>query len=478
MSFAKKVVGATGIITLAGVGARLLSFVSVPVLSHLLGPGPYGVVALAGSVVALGSIIALFGMDVAYGRYYLLEERDQRAAVEHFCWGVSHMGALVVATAVGAGWYWLGQRWLPECYQTVALYSFFAIVMSVALSMSNMRVRLGGNYRKLAFAPIVGALVSLAVSLGVAMYWRADAMALILGALAGMLATLVLLGLPAKLVFFSQSSLPANKKWAVLALGAPVTITAPMFWVVASSDRWFLAEYTTEAVIGVYSMAGSVALLGMILNTSISSTWFPEASRLYGEQKAGALAPLGELWERLVVGIAIAWLAVAAAGGDLLRLLAAPQFHSGAAYIPLLAAGIFFYGLFGLINPAFVLARKMRYVVVVWIVGAAINIGLNLWLVPRLAAQGAALAQCLSYGLIALCLLAASRSILPMPIHWKRLGLCLLMVVAAGVIMSPAWADNPLLSLLAKFPTGLLMSILLVRVIAPDWYRRAFIMLA
>ncbi|MCC8995078.1 MAG: lipopolysaccharide biosynthesis protein [Candidatus Contendobacter sp.] len=458
--------------TLAGAGARLLSFVTVPVLSHLLGPGPYGVAALVGTLVSLGSMLALVGIDMAYARYYLQEDIAHRAAVERFCWRFAGVGALSMAVVVGWGWYGWGQRWLPDEYRMVAWYSFPAIVLSVAVVMATTRIRLAGNYRKLATTLIVAALVSMAINLGVALTWRADVWALLLGVLGASLTTLALLGLPAPSALLTRSNLPAETKRAIVSLGLAGSVTAPTYWVISSADRWFLAEYTNETTIGIYSMASSVALLGLMLNSGLTLTWFPEASRLYGEHSTAALAPLGRLWERLVVGLAVVWVAVAAAGGDVLRLLAAPQFHLGAVYIPWLAGGIFFYGLAGLANTAFFLESRMRYVAYFWVGGAVLSLCLNWALVPSFGSYGAAIAQCVSYGLIAVGILVASRKMLLIPVNWRRLGLCLLLALGVGISMSPAWIENPLLSLLGKFPVGVLVAVFLIWMIAPDWFMR------
>jgi O-antigen/teichoic acid export membrane protein len=107
-----------------------------------------------------------------------------------------------------------------------------------------------------------------------------------------------------------------------------------------------------------------------------------------------------------------------------------------------------------------------------WGAGALISLGLNTCLVPMFSALGAALAQAMSYGLIALAILAASRHLLPIPVDWRRLGLCLLIALIAGIALSPALAVAPLTSLLLKSPIGLLVVMLLARLIAPDWFQR------
>jgi len=474
MTLAKQVIGGTSVITLAGAGARVLSFVTIPILTPLLGPEPYGVAALVGTLVSLGSILALLGIDMAYARFFLQEDMTSRLSVERFCWRFSVVGSIGYAVLIGGGWYWFGHRWLPSDHQTIAGYSLAAVILSVAVAMATTRIRLARNYGKLALALTISAFVSVLISIGTAIYWRPDIRALLLGVLGASFTTLVLLGIPNRSVFLKRSDLPSGMKRAVISLGLASSITAPMHWLISSTDRWFLAEYSNTTVIGIYSMASNVALLGLLLNSSLTLTWFPEASLLYGRHTSSALVPLGRLWERLVIGLAVVWIAISAAGGDVLRLLAAPEFHQGAKYIPWLAGGVFFYGLAGLANTTFFLEGKMRYVAYYWLAGGALSLCINLLLVPRLGAYGAAIAQCVSYGFIAMGILLASRKILPLPIDWLRLAVGLLSALGAGLVMSFDWLENPLLSLLGKFPVGIVISMFLLFVIAPDWFKYAF----
>jgi O-antigen/teichoic acid export membrane protein len=471
MSLAKQVIGGAAVVTVAGAGARLLAILTVPILSPLLGPVPYGVAALVGTVVSLASVLALLGIDMAYARFYLQEDEHKRSAVERFCWRFALTGSLITALVASCGWWWIGDQWLAE-YRSIAAYSVIGIVLTVAAAMATTRIRLMGNYRRIAGALFVASVVSSALSIGLALLWRRDEWALLFGTVVGTVTTLLLLGLPNKSILLQPSQLPPETKRAVVTLGLAGSVTAPMYWVISSADRWFIGEYRSTAEIGIYSMAASVAMLGLMLNSSLTLSWFPEASRAYGEKGRAALPSLGRLWSRLVVGLAVVWLMVASAGGDILRLLAAPAFHEGAKYIIWLAGGVFFYGLASLANTALLLESRMRFAAYSWIAGALVCVLLNFVWVPHLGALGAAMAQCVSYGLIALSILIVSHRVLPMPIPIFRLGLALLITICTGVFMAPAWAANPAASLVFKLPVGLLAVMAILRVIAPDWYHR------
>lgn len=472
MSLAKHVIGGTAIITVAGIGARILSFLTVPIMSRLLGPEPYGEAALVGTTVSIATVLALLGIDMAYARFYLQGEESQRLSVEKFCWRFAIVGSLAVAFIAGVGWYFLGGRWV-EWHKVIAGYVFIAITASVISTMAKTRVRLFGNYRKIAFVLFIAAILSAGLNITIALLGRHDVWALLIGTLAGSLTTILLLGIPAVKQLISPARISPQQTREIVSLGLAGSVTAPVYWLISSADRWFIGAFVGVSDIGIYSMASSVAMLGLMLNNSLTLTWFPEASRAYGAQGADSLPSIGRLWTRMVVGLAVVWVAITASGGDTLRLLAAPAFHGGVVFIPWLAGGVFFYGLASMANTQLFLSNQMRYAAYWWLFGGALNLAFNFLLVPKLGALGAAIAQGASYMVIALGIIYTSQRLLPMPIESGRLIPALILSLISGAAMSPPWHSHPLLSLLFKFPIGLLLIVLLLRIIAPDWYLRA-----
>lgn len=472
MSLAHQVIGGAGSITVAGAAARLVALLAMPILTTLLGPAPYGAAALVGTVISLAAVLGLMGIDMAYARFYLQEREERQAAVERFCWRLAAMGGVAAGLAVAAGWYWLGATWLDE-HREIAWYCAFAIALQVAGTMTTTRARLRGDYGRIAAASLVGALVAVAVAIAVALWWRKDLWALLAGALASSIALLAVLGMPRGGVLLMRSRLSRSTKRSVVALGIAGGVTAPMYWCLSSADRWFLAHSGTTSEVGIYAVAASISTMGLLLNNGLTVTWFPEASRSYGRQGAEALPGLARMWTRLVAALGIMWLAVCAAGGDLVRLFAAAEFHRGASYVPWLAGGVFFYGVASLANTGLLLAGAMRYSAIVWTVGAGVCAALYALLIPSWGPWGAALAQCASFALIGLGTLAVSQRVLRLPIAGLRLGLALVSLLIAGALMAPPWSQVPGWSLLLKLPAGSLAAALVLCIVAPDWRRRA-----
>jgi O-antigen/teichoic acid export membrane protein len=101
---ARTVITGAGLLAVAGGIGRLFSLVSSPILTRVLGPSPYGVVALLGTVTSFATTAALLGVDLSYSRYFLAADPERAYAVERFCWRFAAGAAIAAATAAAAAW--------------------------------------------------------------------------------------------------------------------------------------------------------------------------------------------------------------------------------------------------------------------------------------------------------------------------------------------------------------------------------------
>jgi O-antigen/teichoic acid export membrane protein len=257
-------------------------------------------------------------------------------------------------------------------------------------------------------------------------------------------------------------------------MGFASAVTAPMFWVMSSADRWFLGAWAGQGPLGVYAFASGIGLTGMMVNSALTLAWFPEMSREYETSREDALGGIGRIWARLAGLLMVTWLAVAASGGDLIRLLADRRFHEGAPLVPWLAGGVFFYGLASLANTGLVLRKNLVPTAAWWVVGAAANLAGNALLVRRFGGMGASLAACLGFAVIAVGMTLSAQSRLYLPIPWRRFAAAAGVSLALGIAMCTPWDPSPLLSLLMKFPVGVAVAAALGWIVAPDWVSRVF----
>ncbi|NWG02549.1 MAG: oligosaccharide flippase family protein [Syntrophaceae bacterium] len=467
MGIIKKVFGASAIIILANGLNRLFAILAAPVLTRILGPVPYGVMALVGTVTSLASTLSLLGIDMGYVRFYFSKTNKTGQAVEKFCWRYAIFSSVIVGILSMCLWRIL----LGKPYNNffIALLVGFTVILFVANTMSQTGARLREKYRRIGWAIVASGVFATLITILLAILWRADEWPLLIGFTIGILMSVTIMGFPKGISLTKPSELATREKWSIVRLGLPGLVTGIMYWILSSSDRWFLKHFWGEQAVGVYSFAYNVAIIGIIVNTAMVLTWFPESIRTYEQDRQEASTILGEVWGGLAFLLCLVWLMVASIGGDTIRLLADSRFHGGAAYVPWIAGGVYFYGMAQLANTGLLISRNMKPAAQLWLIGGFINLISNYFVIRVWGAYGAAIINCLSFGFIYLGVMWKSGKYYKLNLKKRKLLVAALVILICGVLMGPSWHAYPLASIGLKLPTYFGISICLIWLILPNW---------
>ena len=458
-------------LSVSSVLVRLTSVATTPILTALISPSAYGVASLVATATSLVSVFALAGIDMSYARAYYSVQPPSGSTVEHFAWRTAVLMATPAALLAAIAW-WFFNRGSVELDRHLAIFVGLGIFFTVINVMAQTRALLAGRYRRMATSVIVSGLIGAATAIAVASLWRRDAVALIIPVLLANLIPVMMLGVPSVAQLLKPSGLKPGEGLTLLKIGLAGVITAPMYWLLSSSDRWFLQFFHGTGSVGIYSLGYNFAFVGVMVNTAVMTVWLPESAREYEQDPETARVVLGRLMSRLIAGMALVWLAVASSGGDLVRWLANSRFHGAADVVPFIAGGVFFYGVAQLALYGLLLVKQLKWAAVWWFAGGLVCLTLNLSLVPRMGAIGAAVTQTLSFAFVAFAILATSQAKYRLELTWPRLAAVLVIVIGAGLVMIPPWSRVAPLSIVIKFPVGVMISVLVAWIIAPDWWAR------
>jgi O-antigen/teichoic acid export membrane protein len=433
VSLTKKILASSAQLTLANGLARALSLLSIPLLTQWLTPASYGQAALASTLISLISVIALMGMDMSYARSYLSRTPPNGIAVETFCWRFVLTTALLAGIAAALLWLF----YASQTGQGMGALSWWILVgacFSPLLAMAQTHSRLHERHSRLAFAVAVGGIAATILTLALASTVMQDERALVSGYIAAFVVPALIMGIPRWQQLTSPSKLDTASRWKIFLIGAPGVVTAPMYWVISSSDRWFLQAAGDSGSVGIYAVACTFGQLSMMVNSALLAIWFPEATRLHEAGGTDNNRRLAAIMARMLVMMGLVWLGVGVLAGDLLRWLSAEQFHPAAALVPWIASGVFFYGCYHIANTGLFLARGLKWSALSWAFVGVFSIVGNAILVPRYGMMAAALVQCGSFALLAVIVLVMAHKRHPLPLPYLRLGLVIALVGGALLV--------------------------------------------
>ncbi len=149
--------------------------------------------------------------------------------------------------------------------------------------------------------------------------------------------------------------------------------------VLAQSDRVMIDWYCSKSDVGIYSVAYSLSMVLMMIVTSINQSLAPWTFKAI---KRNSIQDLKRVSTVLAYLVAIPIILLILLAPELIAIIAPAEYGEAVYVIPPVAASCFFIFLYSLFGNIEFYYQKKSYIAIASIVGAALNIVLNLLLIP------------------------------------------------------------------------------------------------
>jgi O-antigen/teichoic acid export membrane protein len=236
-----------------------------------------------------------------------------------------------------------------------------------------------------------------------------------------------------------------------LAFGLPMIPHALAHWGLSLSDRAILGAFLQSADVGVYYVAYQFGLPISVIAIALTQAVQP----LYAEASITEHrdAELARAASHQALVAAFLTMAVAVLGPPAVHAFLPSEYAPAASFVPWIALG---HGLFALyfipMNAITVLSGRNRWVWVVTVTAALVNVGLNLLLVPRIGATAAAINTAVGYAILLFGVSMYMYRVVERPVtfEWARIGLGLMLIVAASASAMLFNPSDPVLGLVIR----------------------------
>ena len=416
----------------------VLAAVMTPILTRLVGVGQFGQLALAIVVAQLLGVTLSFGLPFAAQRVFAGEDGDRRSrGVLAISVLLAVAASLVVVLAAPA--------WGPAAGLDRVLDARLAALWAGCYAPALTSLAMLRSRDKLRMAMFVAALQSVgAQAAGVLLLylWAPTVTSYLCGLIIGQGAA-ALVGLLA--LTPNWSALAAIRRYGpTFQFGLPMVPQQLSGWVLGVGDRVVVSHVLGSAAVGRYSVAYNVGSLGFILLVFVNQAWMP---RIYAVAdrvaRSRLLASSRDMMNLLLIPVVCGL----AAGAPLVLGVWVPKsFHPAelAPIVAIVAICTFPFGQFLANLRALMSERRTGRAAVATLVAAAVNIGLNLVMVPFLGITGSAIATVLSYALCARLTRPTASSGLQVPgtsvLLRTLIGGAIAVTLAIGVLpTSPVW---------------------------------------
>ena len=245
----------------------------------------------------------------------------------------------------------------------------------------------------------------------------------------------------------------------MLTYCVPLIPTAVFWWIMGVSDRYLVKWFVESDANGIYAVAYKIPTILTILATVFMDAWQLSAIAESGDRRAQARF-YARVWDAFFSAVCLCAGGIIAFSPLLIRLLAAESYYDAWRYIPILTLSMIAAAFSNFMGSVYVVTKKSTASLWISLAGAAANIALDLFLIPRIGVQGAAAATFLGCLLVFLMRTASAGRLLPFRLAGGKLALgALVLLVQTAAMLARRAGREPERSL---YPCA-----------APDARRRA-----
>jgi O-antigen/teichoic acid export membrane protein len=381
----------------------------LPVVTRVLGPADYGTVAAALIAVQVLTYLAAAGIPAAVTRIYFEGEAGpERARGLILVAAVTALAVVAVADLTGNGW---SRIFSDVPYRGTLRAATWASLPFAFLMAPQFYLR--AAQRTVAFAALALASSAGAQLLGL------FAITVLDGGPTGYVA-----GLAAGYTVAAAWGVALTRPWqarpsllaAALRYGLPTVPHGLALFILSAGDRVVIERVDGIAEVGRYQVAYIVGALGLSFAGALYNAWTP---LILGESEARRRAVLAATTRHLLGIGAIVTAGLAIGGPVALRIAAPGSFDPGTLTAVTAVVALSLLPYLWYLAAALVVFQEKRTGVLAWATPlvAALNVALNVWLVPVFGLTGAAATTAASYAVLAVLVLAAARRMTPVAWH-------------------------------------------------------------
>ena len=403
-----------GLLALSNFATRLISFFLVPLYTNILTTAEYGTYDLFYTTVSVLIPILTLNIHDAVLRFSLEKDVDKNA-VATIAFRFLLLGSLTVILGLAA-------NAIFHISETVQLYAvfFFLIFFSHAMSgIVTSLIRGIDRIKELSISSVIASIVTIGCNILFLVVFRWGLNGYFLANIIGPLVQCFYLLISAHILrYIKPREKFSQEKKDMLAYSKPLIANSIAWWVNNASDRYVIIFFCGIASNGIYSIASKIPSILNIVQTIFNQAWTLSAVKDYDpEDKSGFFANTYRAYNCLMV---IACSLIIAADKILARLLYAKDFYSAWQYVPWLTVAIIFGALSGYIGGFFSAVKDSKIFAQSTVIGAGLNLIMNILFTPLIGPLGAAIATAISYFIVWLIRYIRSRRLIKLRIRLFR----------------------------------------------------------
>lgn len=381
---------------LGGIISKIIPLIMVPVVTRLMpSPDYYGISDLSNTLTQFGSALAVMGMyDAMYRMFFEKENTDYQRQVCSttlmFTLSTSLIVTIVMIVFKGplAAFFFDERR-----YDFIVYLSAMATLVNATNNIISAPTRMQNKRKVFLITNAISPLLSYSISIPLLLngyYLIALPLATVISG-----ATMEISFGIMNRSWFSIRKFDKRLLKQLLPIAIPLLPNFLIYWVFNSSDKIMITNILGVGAAGIYSASSKLGHVSQLIYTAFAGGW--QYFAFYTMKEDNQVKTNSLIFEYLGIISFLATSFICAWSYFIFKLLFPEQYWSGYIAAPYLFMAPLLQMLFQVAANQFIVIKKTWPNMFILASGALINITLNLFLIPRIGIEGAAIATLIGY---------------------------------------------------------------------------------
>lgn len=449
MSREKILVKNTIIYALGSLGTKMINFLLLPFYTYFLTKTDYGYYDLIISTTSVLMPLVSFQLNDGMYRYMLsvTNDKDKKDVFTNAFFIVTLN--LLIFNVI----YFFCYKKLNIQFGNLILIMFN---LSVIADLINQALRGLRHNLQFALSGVIAAIITIASNILLIVFLNRHVDGLLISGIVSSLCVLVYVNMIVKVYkLFDYRYIKFDTIAKLVKFSIPLIPNIVSWWVMNLSDRLLLKHYLGIEAIGIYAVANKFPSLLATANYIFSLAWQESAILEYkSEDRNRYYSKVFDLLSTFMFTCIICLLAFTR---FIIRYMVSDKFGQAALYIPFLYLGTLFSLFSSFYGTGYLSSEKTIGAFTTSIFGAAINIVMNILLIPVIGIQAASLSTMLSFLAMWLFRIYQTKKYFNIYINKKKLSILLFV---CSIFLFIYYVNNVYLEVLSMIMSILILLLL------------------
>lgn len=433
LSDIKNTIRQSAVYGLSRISSKLVAFILLPLLTLNFSVSEYGVFVLTESLWQIIWAVFLFGFESGIVRWYL--EIQDSATRKRFLFSVTVFMILLNLIFIMLIYVFssplAGMIYENTGYAKFVVYSSLIASVEAFTFVIFLLLRIEERAKTYSILSVLTTLISLVLQIYFLQYTLMKLEGVFISKIIAPL-VIVLILLP----YFLKHVKPGFEKvllFDLLKYSFPIMLASFVITLLNQADRYILGYFTNLDDVGIFGLAGNISgLINFLIISPFSLAFTVLSWKKLGDENAKRFYTKSITY--LFLAVIYISVIIALFTPHLIKVFALrTDYWIASKYVPWMLLSMPFYGIHFIGVFSFYVTKKTKYVLYSYIIALAVNIGLDLLVIPYLTVYGAVFVRFFSFFMLCMVIYLFSKSNYFFEYEWKKI-ITMLIVYTAVVL--------------------------------------------